>query len=86
MKKRKMRPKIRRLISVYDKKTEKHVCNYELAGFKLKEVQILFNQPPNDPMYYCYNITKKEAQYFRKKYGRRFHFRKREYFLETVEY
>lgn len=85
MKISKSRPKVRRLLSVYDKKTEKHVRDYELITFKLKEIQKLFNQSSNDPMYYCYRITEKVAPYFRKKYGRHFHFRKREYFLETRE-
>ena len=82
----KKRPRVRRLIYVFDKKTEKFVCSYELANFNLKEVQTLFNQKSEAPMYYAYKITEKEASYFRKKYGRRFHFRKREYFLDTRKY
>lgn len=86
MKKRKIRPRIRRLLAAYDKKTEKHICDYELTSFRIKEVQKVFNQPPNDPMYYCYHVTENEAPYFRKKYGRRFYFKKRQYFLETAKY
>lgn len=66
--------------------TEKFIRADELTSLNLKEVQKLFNQASDDPMYYAYQITEKQAPYFRTKYGRRFHFRKREYFLETRKY
>lgn len=82
----KSRPRVRRLLSVFDKKTEKLIRDYELKNVNLSKMQKVFNQDPTDPMYYCYQITEKEAPYFRKKYGRRFHFKKREYFLATFKY
>lgn len=82
----KRRPRIRRVIYVFEKKSEEFVRSYELKNFKLSEVQKLFNQKSGDPMYYAYRITEKEAGYFRKKYSRRFHFKKREYFLDTRKY
>jgi len=82
----KHRPRVRRLIYVFEKKTEKFIRAYELTSFNLKEVQKVFNQKSKDPMFYAYQITEKEAPYFRRKFGRRFHFRKREYFLDTRKY
>ena len=78
------RPRVRRLFAIYDKKTEIFIRDYELTNFNLGEMQKLFSQ--DDPMHYCYRITEKEAPYFRKKYGRRFFFKKKEYFLETRKY
>lgn len=82
----KKRPRVRRLIYVFEKKNEKFVRAYELTRFNLKEVQKVFNQKSEDPMYFAYQITEKEAHYFRQKYSRRFHFRKLEYFLDTRKY
>ena len=81
-----MSVRVRRLVSAYDKKTDKFVRDYELTNLNVNEVQKLFNQNSGDPMYYCYCITEKEAPYFRKKYGYRFYFSKWVYFLETREY
>lgn len=74
--------RVRRVILVFSKETDELVHRYELSNFKLKEVQKVFGQEPGDLMYYVYRITEKEAPYFRKKYGRRFHFKKYEYCLE----
>jgi hypothetical protein len=74
--------RVRRLLRVFDKNSDKHISSHELPHFKLKEMQKVFGQEVGDLMYYVYPITEKEAFYFRKKYGRRFHFRKYEYFLD----
>jgi hypothetical protein len=73
---------VRRVMLVFNKETDVLVRRYELSSFKLKEIQRVFNQEPGDLMYYVYRITENEAPYFRKKYGRRFHFKKYEYCLE----
>lgn len=72
-----------RLLSVYKTKSDKHVRSYELPHFNLREVRRAFGQKTGDKVYYVYPITEKEAPYFRKKYGKRFYFKSREYFLET---
>lgn len=75
---------VERLVGVFDKKTDRYIRTYKLSPFNLKEVQKIFGQEPGNLMYYCYPITEREAPYFRKKYGLRFHFKKHEYFLECV--
>lgn len=74
--------RVRRILYTFKKDSGKLVRQYELPHFNLREIQKLFAQQPGDLMYYSYPITKKEAPYFRKKYGKRFHFKKHEYFLD----
>ncbi len=74
--------RVRRLLRVFDKNSDKHIRSYELPHFNLKEVQKVFGQEIGDLMYYVYPITEKEAPYFRKKYGRRFYFKRCDYFLD----
>ncbi len=77
------RYRVRRVMLVFRRDTDALVRRHQLPHFNLKEIKKLFGQPPGDfLMYYSYPITKNEAPYFRKKYGRRFHFKKNEYFLD----
>ncbi len=74
--------RVRRMLRVFDKKSDKHIRSIELPNFNLKEVQKVFGQEVGDLMYYVYTITEKEAPYFRKEYGYRFHLKKYEYCLD----
>jgi len=79
----KKRSRTRRFIYIFEKRSDKFVRSFELKTFDLEELQKLFKQKSGDPMCYDYQITEKEAPHFRKKYGCRFHFGKREYFFST---
>ena len=76
--------KLDRYITLFDKYSEDLKMEIPLPrGIDLRELQALFNEIKENPMYDCYRITPKEAPYFKNKIEHKFNFELYEYFLEA---
>ena len=76
--------KTNRYITLFDKYSEDLKMEIPLPeDIDLRELQALFNEIEENPMYDCYRITPKEAPYFKNKIEHKFNFELYEYFLEA---
>lgn len=78
--------KIQRLISWYDKITEKLQGEKNIDTISLERLKLIFSPPPNDPfMIYIYPITEKHAQQLKEIINLEFLFDKYDYQLECFK-
>lgn len=72
---------VRRSIEFFEINSDRLAGEIPLGPTKLEELQRLFGQPDDDPMYDVYAITSKEAEYFERHHSITFEFLRYEYFL-----
>lgn len=78
--------KVQRLISWYDKITERLKGEKNIDSINLEELKSIFNPPANDPfMIYVYTVTKEHAQKLKEIIDLEFIFDKYDYQLECFK-
>lgn len=78
--------KVRRLIRFFEKTSDKYVGEIELPEIELSELQKLFNEDRENPMYDCYPITTNEHTFFIQFLDKPLELDKYNYFLEADTY
>jgi hypothetical protein len=74
---------LKRLITVFERGEDELLKDeIELPNAVLSELQSLFSVKKDNPMYDCFEITKKEANYFKDKFNISLDFEKYIYYLE----
>jgi hypothetical protein len=74
---------VKRSITVFEKGDDDFIKDeFELRDICLRELQDLFSVDDENPMYDCFEITDKEAGYFKEKYNIEFDLEKYIYYLE----
>jgi hypothetical protein len=75
--------KVKRLITVFEKGDDEFLKDeIELSNPSLPELQSLFSIDSDNPMYDCFEITEKEAPYFKEKFNIQIDLNKYIYYLE----
>jgi len=78
--------KIERVISWFDKTTEKLKGEKNIDPISLERLKSIFSPPPNDPfMIYVYTITEKHASQLKEMIDLEFMFDKYDYQLECFK-
>lgn len=77
--------KIIRLITWFDKQSEDFKGQLELGEIPVEELQTLFGESSENPMYDCYPITPKNASFFQELAQQDLRFDVYNYFLECEE-
>lgn len=80
--------KVRRFISIFldeEGNDEGHLMDFPLTDVNLVELQSLFGEAQNNPMYDSYLITKCHESFFVKKYGLQFDFNNKIYYLDAIQ-
>ena len=74
---------VKRLITVFEKDDDEFLKDeIELSNVDLSKLQVLFSVEKDNPMYDCFEITEKEAGYFREKFNINLDFENYIYYLE----
>ena len=71
-----------RVLVKYPKKEDFPSNEFELEGVELQELQTLFKEPSNEPMYDCYPVSKVQAESLQKYVDEKIDVESYDYFLE----
>ena len=74
---------VTRLIRIYEKIGDDLLGEITLEGADLMDLQAVFNENKDDPMYDSYPVKEKEKEFFENKYGVEFDFGLYDHFLEA---
>ena len=74
---------VRRYLQWYDKKTEFSAGQEDLNGIGLEQLQELFNVPPGDPMYDCWEAKEEHLKKLQKHVGHTINLDKYSYYVES---
>ncbi len=72
-----------RVLRWYDKSEEHLVDECTLKGISVHELQIIFCEDEENPMYDCYSVETKQACEIKKYCDVEFNFSKYDYFVES---
>ncbi|MBI1922625.1 hypothetical protein HYR99_00090 [Candidatus Poribacteria bacterium] len=71
-----------RIITKFQKDGDDLLDEVELKGITLKMLQLLFQRPPEDPMYLCYPVSKTQAKSLQKYVNEKIDLETYDYFVE----
>ncbi len=71
-----------RVLAKYPKDDDFPVDELELRGVELQELQVLFQEPPDEPMYDCYPVSKTQAKSLQKYVNEKIDLASYDYFVE----
>jgi len=77
-----MDPRVTRTLAYYSRQDERLVGELPLAGLGLADLQRLFHQPLDDPMYDVYPVGGEQAPTLENALGRRLDLDRYDYFVE----
>lgn len=71
-----------RILTKFQKAGDDLLDEFELEGVELQELQVLFQEPPDEPMYDCYPVSKTQAKSLQKYVNEKIDVASYDYFVE----
>lgn len=69
-------------LKMYDKSGDFPISTHELEGIQVRDLQQLFDEPPDDPMYETYRITDSQVEWLQNFTGIKINLQLYDYFVE----